>query len=773
MQGKLKVVRSSGRARARTSEEKKKGGPILALGRSHPELFINRELSWLQFNGRVLEEAARKDNPLLERLKFLAISESNLNEFFMVRVAGLKQVVASAVNETQLDGRSPEDTLQEISRQVHAMVETQYAQFTELIEQLALHNILIIEHYKELTASEKKFVAAFWKGEVFPILTPLAIDPGHPFPHIVSGRLNVAVTLKRKASKGPQELYAVAEVPSVLPRFLELPRDKKHGKEVRKFIPLEEILKLHASDLFAGTTVKSMHGFTITRNSELSIDEVAADNLLSTIEGELKNRRWGEAVRLNWRKGMPDNIREFLRQKLDLKPEEMYERPGMLNLQDLFVVYNACQERKDLLDKPFIPKNALPLARPEKIFQAIRKRDILLHHPYDSFQTVLELLEFASRDPKTLAIKQTLYRTSGDSPVIRNLIQAAENGKQVTVLMELKARFDEANNIVWAREMEKHGVHVVYGLVGLKIHGKMLQIVRRENDVVRSYVHLSTGNYNPNTAKLYTDLAILTTNPKINDDITNLFHALTGYSTLPKLGEIAAAPINLRETLIKLVNREIANAEAGKRAFIRLKLNALVDQEMILLLYRASRAGVRIEMSVRGICCLRPGIKNVSENIRVDSVVGRFLEHSRILYFENGGNPKVFLSSADWMPRNLNRRIEILFPVQDPAHVKKLIDILDATFRDNHNARRLKSDGTWERVYPTKTEPRFSSQRFFREEVTKEFEDREKARREERRMTFQPMMNPERLAQMDTEAEEQALEARESAEAEETEETAK
>lgn len=740
MAGRLKVVHSDPR---KPAPRKKISRNLIALGKNNPDLFFNRELSWINFNFRVLEEAARKDNPLLERMKFLAISESNLTEFFMVRVAGLKQVVASAVNETQLDGRSPQDTLAEIARQVHKMTQLQYDLLSDILKGLEESGVRVYETHEQLSPDERRFVGRFFKREVFPILTPLAIDPGHPFPHIVGGRLNMGITLQRKTGKDRADLYAVVEVPSVLPRFLELP-SKEAG--IRKFIPLEEILKLHASALFSGTTVRTIHGFTITRNSELSIDEVASDNLLSTIEEELKNRRWGEAVRLNFRIGMPENIREFLRQKLDLAPDEVYERPGMLNLHELHVLSTLLAGKGDLRDKPFIPRNALPIEKPEKIFSAIRKRDILFHHPYDSFQTILDLLEFAVRDPKTLAIKQTLYRTSGNSPIVRSLIEAAENGKQVTVLMELKARFDEENNIVQAREMEKHGVHVVYGLVGLKIHGKMLQIVRREGDMVRPYAHLSTGNYNPNTAKMYTDVALLTADPEINTDITNLFHALTGYSTMPKLSRIGAAPINLRETLIKLITREIQNAEAGKPARMRLKLNALVDPEMILLLYRASRAGVQIDMSIRGICCLRPGIKGLSENIRVDSIVGRFLEHSRIFYFENGGNPKVFLSSADWMPRNLNRRVEILFPVDDPELVKRLVFILDATFRDNHNVRRLQPDGTYARIHPSKNESRFSSQRFFREEANKEFEEKEKVRAEERRMIFQPMTNPDLAA---------------------------
>jgi len=510
--------------------------------------FFNREISWLQFNFRVLEEASRSDNPLLERLKFLAISESNLNEFFMVRVAGLNQVVASSVNEIQMDGKTAQETLQEIHRQVTVMVEMQYQYMREIFGGLREKGIQLIEDFRQLGEADRAFAREFFEHNVFRILTPLAIDPSHPFPLIGNGKLNMAVCLRRQGSE--QDFYAIIEVPTVIKRFPELPLGDNGD---RRFIPLEEIIKLHSADLFSGTEVASIHGFTITRNSDISIDEVASENLLSTIEDELKQRRWGEAVRLSTRANMPEHVREFLRTKLDLSLEECFARPGLLNLQDLIEIANALQDRADLANNPFIPRNAVPLKKISHIFQSIRRKDILLHHPYDSFQTVIDLLDYASKDPKTLAIKQTLYRTGGDSPLIESLIQAAENGKQVTVLMELKARFDEERNIVRAREMEQHGVHVVYGLVGLKIHGKMLQIIRREDDGVKGYCHLSTGNYNPNTSRMYTDIAIITADAKINNDVTNLFHALTGYSSLPRFQRIAAAPINLRESISALV----------------------------------------------------------------------------------------------------------------------------------------------------------------------------------------------------------------------------
>jgi len=712
------------------------------IQQSDPHLFLNRELSWLAFNLRVLEEAQRKDNPVLERLKFLSITESNLDEFFMVRVAGLKQVVASSVNEIQLDGRTAEETIQSISSEVHRLVDLQYRCLRDITTGLQETGIELLENFEQLSAEEKKFARQYFARELFRVLTPMAIDPGHPFPHIIAGRLNQAVTLQsKKFGDKSQVLYAIVEVPQVLPRFLEMPRTRSSAP--LRFLPLEEVIKLNARDLFSGTPVLSMHGFTITRNSDLSIDEVASENLLSTIEDQLKNRRWGEAVRLNYRSGMPESIREFLRHQLDLDPIELYERPSLLNLSDLMEIYNRAPEGKELRDVVFIPRNAVLLDKTSSIFKKIRKKDILLHHPYDSFQTVVDLLASAARDPKVLAIKQTLYRAGKDSPIIASLIEAAEHGKQVTALVELKARFDEERNIEWARAMERHGIHVVYGLVGLKIHGKMLQIIRRENDEVKSYVHLSTGNYNPATARLYTDLALITADVAINQDVTNLFHSLTGYATVPRMTRIAAAPINLRETLNRLFQREINNALHKKKAAITIKVNNIVDPEMIQLIHRAARAGVKISICVRSICCMKPGPE--MQNIRIVSVVGRFLEHSRIFMFENDSEQDIYLTSADLMPRNLNRRVEVFFPIQDPDHKKRIVHILESYFRDNHNARLMLPDGSWRRLQPVRGEARFSAQRYFREEAMKEFAENEKARQEKRKNIFQPVMNPDTI----------------------------
>ncbi len=738
-----------------TNNPKKKANKITKnnhlLSINNYDLFFNRELSWLEFNYRVLEEAIRKDNPLLERLKFIAIYDNNMNEFFMVRVAGLKQIVASSINEIQLDGKTAEETLKEIHKKVHQLTITKYNVLNEILEQLKSKGIEIYQDtqkiVKILDNKDKKFIKDFFKKELFKILTPLAIDPSHPFPRILNGKLNLAIKLRLE--RNPNKIsYAIVEVPSdVLPRFIELPPKNKFSLTIRRFITLEEIIKLHIKELFGNNEIISIHGFTINRNSELSIEEVSSENLLSTIEEELKNRKWGEAVRLSYRKGMPNDLKDFLRKQLDLKEEETYEKNGMLNLFNLMEIYEKIQDRPDLRDVPFIPRNTITLENLSDIFELIKQKDILLHHPYDSFQPVIDFLQAAATDKDVLAIKQTLYRTSGDSPIVKLLIEAAERGKQVTALVELKARFDEERNIVWAREMEKHGIHVVYGLVGLKIHAKVLQVIRREKDGVRSYVHLSTGNYNPNTAKIYTDLAILTADPEINNDVSNLFHALTGYASIPKFSKISVAPVDLRQTLTKLIEKEIANAQAGKPASIKIKINSLVDADMILLLYKASMAGVKIDLNVRGICCLKPNLPGISENIRVISIVGRFLEHSRIYYFENNGNPKIFLSSADLMPRNLNRRVEILFPIEDPDLKNKIIHILDVIFRDNHNARLLLPDGKYIRLTPKKNEPRFSSQRYFREEILKEFEEKERNKEEKRRSIFRPLTNFEQIIQ--------------------------
>ncbi len=729
-----------------------KGNPFLnKIDKKNPDLFFNREISWLHFNQRVLREATRKEKPLLEKLRFLGIFETNLLEFFMIRVAGLKQMKASSYSELQLDGRTSLETLQEISRMVHSQLEEMGKHIITLYDELQNVGVHILKNYHDLNTREKKFTNSYFQSDLFRILTPLAVDPGHPFPRITSGRLNLVVSLERKTEKNKvEEVYALIEVPNVLPRFVRLPSSsnpKKNTIAPVRFIALEEIIKMHSKELFLGTKIKNIDGFTIIRNSDLAIDEVASDNLLSTVEDELKNRRWGEVVCLHCRQGLPENMKKFLRDELDIENYEIYERPTILNMQHFQNLYDEIHgEYSHLCDPPFIPYNALPFLKNTKgyqnIFAAMREKDRLFHHPYDSFQSVIDLLNIAARDPKVLAIKQTLYRTGKDSPFVKALIMAAENGKQVTALVELKARFDEERNISWAKEMENHGIHVVYGLVGLKIHSKILQIVRRSNEDIQSYTHLSTGNYNPSTAKYYTDIGLLTADPEMNHDVTNLFHSLTGVAALPHFKKIATAPINMRYTILRLIQKEIANAEQGRVARIRLKMNALVDPEMIVALYRASCAGVEIRLNVRGICCLRPGITGVSDNIHVVSIVGQFLEHSRIFCFENGGKPQVFLCSADWMPRNLNRRVEILFPIKNPEHIEYLIFILETAFRDTYCVSKLKSDGTYRPLRPKGQEAPFSSQLYFREKATKAVEKKDKDKSGKRKTLFQPLSNP-------------------------------
>ena len=722
---------------------KKKSAAFPNINKKNPALFLNRELSWLEFNYRVLQEAGRKDNPLLERLKFVSIFESNLIEFFMIRVAGLKQIRASSYHELQLDGRTPIEALQEISHKVNTHLREMDRLLNDIYESLAGLGVCLLKSSQELESHEKKFCSDYFQSELFRVLTPLAVDPGHPFPRIANTRLNLAVVLERSVGKAKKkEAYVFVEAPSVLPRFIKLPaKNRKKEKSSERYIALEEIIKMHLKELFLGTKIKSVHDFTIIRNSDLAIDEVASDNLLSTVEDELKNRRWGEVVCLHCRQKLPENVKQFLLQELDLEEHEIYERSGILNMQNFEQLYKALHSsHRSLYDPPFIPRNILPMNENyQGIFAAIRQKERLFHHPYDSFQSVVDLITTAARDPKVLAIKQTLYRIGKDSPFIGALIEAAENGKQVTALVELKARFDEERNINWAREMENHGIHVVYGVLGLKIHGKILQIVRREKEGTRSYTHFSTGNYNLSTAKTYTDIGLMTADPDINHDVANLFHSLTGIAALTRFKKIATAPINMRSTLLSLIQKEIRNAQKSKPARIRLKINSLEDPEMIIALYKASMAGVPIELNVRGICCLRPGVPKLSENIRVVSLIGQFLEHSRIFYFENESKPRIFLSSADWMSRNLSRRVETLFPLESKEHIAILSDILDRIFKDKQNLSQLKPDGSYEKVRSKTGDVRFSAQASFCEDVSKATHEKSKEKKSRTNTSFIPL----------------------------------
>ncbi len=660
------------------------------------QLFINRELSWLAFNERVLADIRDASLPVYERLKFFSITTSNLDEFFMVRVAGLKQQLSSGVAETAADGMLPADQLAAISDRVHGTVDEIYRLWREeLLPKLASHGVAVLTRDK-LTAEQKAAARAYFTGSVFPALTPLAVDPGHPFPHLRNKSLNVAVLLRREGPKRKrntrEKSLAVVQVPSVLSRLVSLPSPQG---VILAVLPLEELIALCAGELFPGYAVEQTAAFRVTRNWDLNVDEEESADLLSTIQEELRRRDRGAAVRLEIDAAASAELETALTSALKLSTPDVYRLHGPLQPSDLMSLTDL-DARPELRVEPFVPA-VPPLLRDEDpVLSVIAKRDILLHHPYESFDPVVRFLEEAAEDPNVLAIKQTLYRTSGDSPIVRALTRAVENGKQVAVLVELKARFDEANNIAWARRLEESGVHVVYGLIGLKTHCKVALVVRREGNGIRRYVHLGTGNYNPTTARQYTDLSLFTARQEIAEDVTALFNMLTGYSTAPQWKRLAVAPIGLHEKVLGLIERETDKARKGEPARIVAKMNSLVDPSVIRALYAASQAGVRIELLVRGICCLRPGVPGVSENIRVLSVVDRFLEHSRVFAFGEGAQAEVWMSSADWMPRNFVRRVEMMFPVEDPAIRQRLLDeVLGVSLKDNVKARRLQRDGTY------------------------------------------------------------------------------
>ncbi|HEY2730502.1 MAG TPA: polyphosphate kinase 1 [Polyangia bacterium] len=676
----------------------------VAADPANAKLFINRELSWLEFNSRVLDEARDASVPLLERLKFLAIVASNLDEFFMIRVAGLKQQLSGNVAETPADGLTPAEQLAAISARAHAMVAEQYRVWREEVGPGLERAGVRISRASQLSAEQRAQLSGYFSREVWPVLTPLAVDPGHPFPMLGNRSLNLAILLHREKEKVTrrQTVLAVVQVPSVLRRINEViptAADGAAGGTRFSFMLLEDLIAMHAGDLFPGFRVVGCSAFRVTRNSDLSIDEDEADDLLKTIQKELRRRERGSAVRLEIAHDTPAEIVSFLRSVLRLEDDDVYRINGPLHLADLGPIATAPREDlRDLRDEPFSPQIVPPLQEYDDIFRVITQRDILLQHPYESFEDVVEFISEAAGDPKVLAIKQTLYRTSADSPIVRALIRAAENGKQVTAVVELKARFDEAPNIQWARALEDAGVHVVYGLIGLKTHCKVSLVVRREADKIKRYVHLSTGNYNPATARIYGDLSYFTARDAYADDAGALFNLLTGYSSPPSWKRFDVAPLGLQERIISLIDRETALGPKGR---IIAKMNSLVDATVIKALYRASQAGVQVDLIVRGICCLRPGVPGTSDNIRVTSIVDRFLEHARIFYFDNGGKREVYLSSADWMPRNFQRRVEVMFPVDDEDLRDRVVDeILAITLEDNVKARRLLADGTYVRVRP-------------------------------------------------------------------------
>ncbi|MCY1081697.1 polyphosphate kinase 1 [Archangium lansingense] len=661
---------------------------------NEPQLFINRELSWLAFNERVLDDARSRELPLYERLKFFAIASSNLDEFFMVRVAGLKQQQASGVAETAADGLLPAEQLSAISERVHALVEAASRLWVEELHPGLLAAGVSLLTRDKLTAEQKAAARTHFTTSVFPALTPLAVDPGHPFPHLRNKSLNVAVLLRREGPKRRRNVHgtslAVVQVPSVLRRLVPVPAEKGTA-----FLLLGELIALCAADLFPGYVVEHAAAFRVTRNWDLNVDDEESEDLLSTIQEELRRRDRGAAVRLELDASARPQMESLLTAALKLGPMDVYRQQSPLQPSDLMAL-TELDARPELRVEPFTPTVPPVLRDVESILHVVAERDLLLHHPYESFDPVVRFLEEAAEDPDVLAIKQTLYRTSGDSPIARALSRAVENGKQVAVLVEIKARLDEANNIAWARKMEESGVHVVYGLIGLKTHAKVALVVRREGQGIRRYVHLGTGNYNPHTARLYTDLSLFTSRAEMADDVSALFNMLTGYAVAPQWKRLAVAPMGLQEKVLALIQREADKARRGEPARIVAKMNSLVDATVIRALYAASQAGVEIELLVRGICCLRPGVPGVSERIRVTSVVDRFLEHSRVFAFGAGSQPEVWMSSADWMPRNFLRRIETMFPVEDPAIRQRLLDeVLGVSLKDNVKARRLQVDGTY------------------------------------------------------------------------------
>ncbi len=700
---------------------------------NHPEYYFNREISWLEFNNRVLHEAFDPRTPLLERLKFLAIFSSNLDEYCMVRVAALKEQVAAQVNKLSYDGKTAQQQLELIHERLRPMVIQQHRHFFQaLCPQLVGHGVQLL-NYLDLNQEQRAYLQDYFEQQVFPVLTPLAIDPSHPFPYISNLSLNLAVVVRDRATG--DELFARVKVPNVLPRFIPLPTEpfeaipQPAGRPiVWAGVPLEQVIAHNLEPLFPGLAIQAYHPFRITRNADLDLDEDEAEDLLLAIEQELRKRRvGGSVVRMEIDNTMPADICDRLMSEMGLTPDDVYPVDGLLGLGDLMAFLALpLPALKDPPWTPIVPPRLkrvndrdveTPPTDPEAdIFAILRKQDLLLHHPYYSFaSSVQRFITEAAYDPDVLAIKMTLYRTSGDSPIIQALMTAAENGKQVAALVELKARFDEENNINWARQLESAGVHVVYGLVGLKTHTKLVLVVRREADRIQRYVHIGTGNYNPKTARLYTDVGLLSSREDLGADLTDLFNFLTGYSRQQIYRQVVVAPANLRDRMLALIHREIEHQHQGVHSRIVAKMNALVDPQLIAALYAASQAGVQIDLIVRGICCLRPGLPGISDNIRVISIVGRFLEHSRIFYFHNGGAEEILIGSADWMPRNLDRRVEAVVPIADPSIVKDVQEILGMMLADNRHAWDLKADGRYVQRQLVSNHPDQSSQKLLME----------------------------------------------------------
>ncbi len=706
-----------GKKGAATQEKTRKKESVEIIDLDSPHLFFNRELSALKFNERVLEEAEDEGHPLLERVKFLAIFANNLDEFFMIRVSGLRKQLMAGALEAPPDGMSPAEQLAAIRRQLRPLLRRHEECWRyDVLPKLKGEGISVLR-YDELKGKQRKLLRRHFKQEIFPALTPLAFDPGHPFPHISNLSLNLAVVVTDPV-KGQQ--FARLKVPALFPRLLPIPLEDDadtygqlglHDLVSSTFVWLEEVIAANLDLLFPGVKVEAVYPFRVTRDADVEIEEDEAADLLAAIEESVGLREFASVVRLEVGETMPRKVREILTANLDLAPYQVYTMNGPLGLKDLMGLLKV--DRPDLRDSPFMHSLSPQLGRSDSIFSVIRREDMVLYHPYDSFGPVVDLLREAAEDPKVIAIKQTLYRVGVNAPVVDALLRARENGKQVAVLVELKARFDEENNIVWAKALERAGVHVVYGLVGLKTHAKVCLIVRREERGLQRYVHMSTGNYNAATARVYTDLGFFTGDADIGADISEFFNSLTGYSQQLKYRKIMVAPGQMREQIIERIEREIRSHERDGGGYLAFKMNQLVDKRSIQALYRASQAGVEIDLMVRGICCLRPGVIGVSENITVTSIVGRFLEHTRMFYFRNGGDEELWIGSADLMPRNLDRRVELLFPVEDVALRKRLVEhVLCKHLADNVKARRLLSSGDYERVARQDGEPTLNSQQW-------------------------------------------------------------
>ena len=685
------------------------------LDLSSPSLYINREISLLEFQRRVLEEVRDETNPLLERIKFLSIFGSNMDEFFMVRVSGIRKQVEAEIMEISDDGMTPRDELATIRKLAQELLnDSQHYFQRKLLPKLDKAGVHILEYHK-LSKTQKEKADKYFNDVIYPVLTPLALDPGHPFPHISNLSLNLAIVIKDK--KG-NEKFARLKVPDTLPRLIPIKRSsggvRKDGTIAHHhyFVWLEQVIASNLADLFPGLEVIAAHPFRILRDADIEIQELEADDLLETMQQSIRKRKFGSVVQVSVYPSMPQEVLDLLIENLEVTKNDVYVFNHPLGLANLFQVYNNV-ERHDLKYPPYkahIPKT-LKSTPDSNIFDIIRNENILLHHPYDSFSPVIDFLYAAARDPQVLAIKQTVYRVGANAPVVEALLEAVERGKQVAVLVELKARFDEESNIGWARQLEEAGVHVVYGLVGLKTHCKVAMVVRKEGEGIRRYLHLATGNYNATTSRIYEDVGLFTSDEDMGSDATDLFNYLTGYSTKQSYKKLFVAPVNLRDKIKSLIKREIDHALASHKARIIFKMNSLVDKQMIQLLYQASQAGVQVDLLVRGMCCLRPGIKDVSENIRVVSIVGRYLEHSRIYYFQNNGEDELYMGSADLMPRNLNNRVEVVFPVENKKQIRYMRDkVLENYLKDNMRARILESDGTYTRLKPESVDKSFDVQ---------------------------------------------------------------